>query len=508
MSPAYRTPEQFERWHKRTCARCGRFGCFAAVWPDGPVCRTCECRALKIRGRCPDCGEQRVLPGLRSADAAAICTRCADFRPSYACSRCGQEDQLHARRRCTRCTLSDQLTGLLDDGTGRIRPELLPLHEILVAMDNPRTGLNWLQGRSPNPAAAAKLLRGLGNGSIALTHEAFHQLQPWRAAAHLRDLLMSCGLLPLVDKQVCLFERWLGEHLASITDPEHEQIVRRFATWHVLLRLRSRAERKPITPAGRQFAGDQVRRATAFLSWLADRDLRPANCRQAEIDTWHAEHKQHERVAVRAFLLWCADTKLTRRFTLPSAQIRQASIITRARRVELLGQILTDTNTPLRSRVAGGLLLLYAQPISRVVRLTLDDIVRDDDQVLIRLGDPPSPVPQLFAAMLLDYAADRANMRTATNPGSTWLFPGRRASQPLRPEHLAALVHELGVPTVAGRGAAIRQHVLDMPAPIVADALGYHHVTTTRLAAQAGTTWSRYAPGDHSPRQPLRTLDS
>ncbi|EWM19782.1 hypothetical protein KUTG_10086 [Kutzneria sp. 744] len=58
------------------------------------------------------------------------------------------------------------------------------------------------------------------------------------------------------------------------------------------------------------------------------------------------------------------------------------------------------------------------------------------------------------------------------------------------------------MPTVAGRGAAIRQHLLDMPAPIVADALGYHRITTTRLAAQAGTTWSRYAPGDHAPSSP------
>jgi integrase len=153
-----------------------------------------------------------------------------------------------------------------------------------------------------------------------------------------------------------------------------------------------------------------------------------------------------------------------------------------------------DADAPLRSRVAAGLLLLYAQPVSRIVRLTLDDIVQDDDHVLIRLGNPPSPVPQPFAALLLDYAADRSNMHTATNPGATWLFPGRRANQLLRPEHLAALVHELGVPTVAGRGAAIREHVLAMPAPIVADALGYHHVTTTRSVTHAGATWSRIRP--------------
>lgn len=34
-----------------------------------------------------------------------------------------------------------------------------------------------------------------------------------------------------------------------------------------------------------------------------------------------------------------------------------------------------------------------------------------------------------------------------------------------------------------------------MPAPVVADALGYHQVTTAKLASQTGATWSRYAAG-------------
>ena len=89
--------------------------------------------------------------------------------------------------------------------------------------------MNWLDGRSPNPGAAANLLRGPRRGETALTHEAFHQLRPWRAAAHLRELLMSCSLLPVVDKQICLFERWLTQHLAAIADPDDAQIVRRFA---------------------------------------------------------------------------------------------------------------------------------------------------------------------------------------------------------------------------------------------------------------------------------------
>ncbi|MEV7864413.1 hypothetical protein AB0O86_38210 [Streptomyces hirsutus] len=149
---------------------------------------------------------------------------------------------------------------------------------------------------------------------------------------------------------------------------------------------------------------------------------------------------------------------------------------------------------------------------SRVVRLTVDDVIHDDDQVLLRLGEPPSPVPAPVADLLLSWIPNRDNMNTATNRDSRWLFPGRRAGQPMHSDALSALVNDLGIPTTAGRVSAIREHVLEMPAPVVADALGYHQVTTAKLAAQAGSTWSRYAAGDHlrSPSGwiPGRTDDS
>lgn len=50
----------------------------------------------------------------------------------------------------------------------------------------------------------------------------------------------------------------------------------------------------------------------------------------------------------------------------------------------------------------------------------------------------------------------------------------------MRPDSFSALIRELGVPATAARAAAIRQQVLDMPAPIVTAALGYHHNTTAR----------------------------
>jgi len=507
MSRPYATDEQYERWFIAECCRCGRRRNKAGSWPDGFVCRTCLDRAIRTRGTCPGCGQERALPGRRPGDRAAVCTDCAGFSRSFTCSRCGFEGKLHRGRLCSRCALADRLAELLDDGSGKIRPELVPLAGSLLAMDNPLSGLTWLYTRKGRDGSPEDMMRRLSRGEIELTHEAFHNFQHWRAGAHLRELLMACGVLPAIDKQIWLFERWLPGHLASIPDEGHAQLIRRFATWNVLPRLRARAEKKPVTTAGRRYVGEQVKSATAFLQWLSGRGTGLAGCSQADIDAWYAENSDSVRSVIRPFLLWCMVTKLTGRFQLPMAATRHAAPLTGDERISHLGRVLTAQDLALQVRVAATIVLLYAQPVSRIVRLTLDDAIRDGDQVLLRLGEPPTPVPRPVADLLAEWIGNRRNMNTATNRNSPWLFPGRQAGQPMNPNVLAALVNDIGVPTVTGRTSAIRQHVLELPAPVVADALGYHPVTTAKLAAQAGSTFSRYAPGDHE-RPPSGEGDS
>ncbi|WP_405670335.1 hypothetical protein [Streptomyces sp. NBC_00055] len=151
-------------------------------------------------------------------------------------------------------------------------------------MDSPLSGLAWLDRNKERPDSTADWLRRLATGDIELTHEACHSLEPWRAAAHLRELLISCGVLPAVDKRICSLERWLIGHLADIPDPDHAQVIRRFTTWEVLPRLRTSSQKKPITPAARRHAADQVKQATAFLIWLAARDHTLGTCGQTGID--------------------------------------------------------------------------------------------------------------------------------------------------------------------------------------------------------------------------------
>jgi hypothetical protein len=59
-----------------------------------------------------------------------------------------------------------------------------------------------------------------------------------------------------------------------------------------------------------------------------------------------------------------------------------------------------------------------------------------------------------------------------------------------------------GFPTQAARTCALHQLVLQAPAPVIAQSLSFHHKTTTRVATEAGKTWTRYTPGDHHPVPP------
>lgn len=148
-------------------------------------------------------------------------------------------------------------------------------------------------------------------------------------------------------------------------------------------------------------------------------------------------------------------------------------------------------------RIVAALVLVHAQPVSRIVRLTIDDITDDGVTVTVRLGDPPSPLPEPVADLMRAYILSREQLPYASSRSSRWLFPGRQPGQPMNPVSLQVHLREIGVAPQRGRASAIRQLVLQAPAPVIAKPLGYHDKTAARLVTEAGGTWSRYTPGDH-----------
>jgi len=74
-----------------------------------------------------------------------------------------------------------------------------------------------------------------------------------------------------------------------------------------------------------------------------------------------------------------------------------------------LKELLTGTSESLPYRVAGTLLLLYAQPLVRVAALRTDAINVNDttDTITISFGTHPVPVPQPFAELLSQHLRNR-----------------------------------------------------------------------------------------------------
>jgi hypothetical protein len=496
VSPSRITAEQYRKYHVRTCARCGRTAAKSARFSDGSICRTCLCKALRTYGTCPQCNTERLLPG-RDTTGAPICRDCAGITRNFSCIRCQLEGYLVAGL-CHRCRLTDQLIELLDDGTGRIHPPLMPLFEHLRGMARPDSRLVWINSPQPHD-----LLADLATGQIALTHEAFTNLPPTLTVTYVNDLLVECGILPPDDRQLGIYQRWLATHLADIAEPDHAQLLHRFAAWHQLRTLRNRTRKGPLSSSVTARAREEIKTSAAFLSRLAASQIELSQCRQVDLDAWCVDKVDPSQQPEKAFLLWAMATGQMPKLRIPTKSTPKNTTMPMNQRdwTATIHSLLTDQRIPLRSRVAGLILLLYAQPVTRIVRLTTEDVSYNRDQCTLRLGDPPTPVPEPLASLLQAHIDQRPTLTAANNPGSRWLFPGHRPNQPIHVTTLRDLIRKAGVPVVRSRVVAIRQLLLTMPPPVVAEALGYHQVSATHIANQTGATWSGYAAGDHTQSQ-------
>ncbi len=104
---------------------------------------------------------------------------------------------------------------------------------------------------------------------------------------------MQCGVLPPIDKQILLFERWLLGHLDTITGTEQRRLLRQYATWDLLPWLRRRAERGPVSRSSRSEFGQQVLRASDFLPGIQNSNSPSPNSSRT---TWTAGSSPIRRV--------------------------------------------------------------------------------------------------------------------------------------------------------------------------------------------------------------------
>lgn len=500
-----------------TCASCGQHRPVNLRTPQGPLCHSCRPRAQmtcaicgqaracdisratglpwcgpcqKRWAQCTGCGDfSRIRGGTLSSPLCAACTR-SDSSFWRGCPVCGDRAQLQSGP-CRRCTLKHRLQEFLDDGTGGIRPELQVLRDNFASTPRPRTALRWL---AENPAAA--VLGAIARRERPLSHAALDELPPSPQLENLRRMLVATGALPARDEYLTQLQHWITQVLADHADPGERRLLHRYAVWYMLRRLRQRNHGNDANYPQVDVIRQQLRAAIALLGWLRARGRTLETCRQADLDEWLARDGPGNRSQAGHFVRWAAAHRVNpalhiaaTRWTGPVGPLDQEQRWHNARR------LLHDDSIDTAVRVAGLLLLLYAQMPSAISRLTLDDIdTSDERQVRIRLGRTPVKAPEPLAALIRDLAANRHGHAVLGDTGtSPWLFPGGHADRPVGASSLASRLHKIGIHPAQDRSTALFQLATEVPAAVLARTLGIHVKVATQWQQASAGDWGSYA---------------
>ena len=125
------------------------------------------------------------------------------------------------------------------------------------------------------------------------------------------------------------------------------------------MRARGRKPVPDLRHAERGSARVQQGAGSTSPGWpLAGRCLQDST--QADIDAWYATATDPD--ATRTFLKWAIASRAMPRLDVPARRHAERAPISQHRRLALIHRFLTDKRIELRTRVAGCLLLLYAQP--------------------------------------------------------------------------------------------------------------------------------------------------
>ncbi|WP_328522877.1 hypothetical protein [Kribbella sp. NBC_00359] len=144
-----------------------------------------------------------------------------------------------------------------------------------------------------------------------------------------------------------------------------------------------------------------------------------------------------------------------------------------------------------RDRAAAILVLVFAQQIEKVVRLTWDDVTVTDELVTVRPAELEIALPDPLDAPWRQLAARPGHDQTASHPNSNWVFRGHSPGK-----HINAMSLRERLRKVFGIRAARLGTLAELskvaPVAIIAETLGYHPATIERHAVDSAATYAEY----------------
>lgn len=154
-------------------------------------------------------------------------------------------------------------------------------------------------------------------------------------------------------------------------------------------------------------------------------------------------------------------------------------------------RLLHDTTIRRYTRIGGLFTLLFAQPLSRLVAMRVDQVSEIDGRVHVAFRSVPIQMPALVDHLIRDHLKDRGKSLYASR-GAQWLFPGGNPGRHLATENIRAQLVAIGINPYEGRKAALFQLASDIPAPLLAELIGITNDNAADWARLAARDWRSY----------------
>lgn len=466
------------------CAGCGEQ---AKVWGyllGGPQCQRCYNRIRRIPSPCPSCGVPRIVAYLDVAGERS-CADCAKVPARFACHDCGSEIDLIGRL-CAPCTIRKRSLELITRDDGTINETYRPVHDHLLASPRVRAVAEWTRR-----SASAALIRELVNGRIELNHDGLDRASPVRAVDHVRGLLITIGMLPNRDEQLARASRGIDTVIAA-APVEHRALLRRYANWGIINDLRNRSARRPLVISAPHRARMKMNAAHRLLEHLEQigSDLR--SLRQAQLEDFLLDSRI-DRNVLASFLRWAHDGRLLGDVEvtfIPSPTPSPG--LSHAEHEAAILRLNSDPSVPVRARVAGLLIALFGQSLTRLVTLTHGDVIEENGAVSLRLGSEPVRLPPTLARLSIDLRD--APRPWADDPLHRWFFPSKNPGKAIHPQTIGSQLDLFGFDVAALRNAALFNVAGKIPLGPLSELTGIGSQALGRWATIARRDWSAYIP--------------
>ncbi|WP_406238474.1 hypothetical protein [Nocardia sp. NBC_01009] len=317
--------------------------------------------------------------------------------------------------------------------------------------------MRWLKKKSVAP-----VLADLAADRLALTHEALDELPDSKPLAHLRRVLIGVGALPERDEHMVRTEQLIDRILAARTNPEHRKVLHRYTTWQLVRRLRQRNNGRVTTIQQFDSVRQRTYAAVAFLDWLTEHQLTLGTCGQADLDRWLTDDTTANRGPAGHFIRWAHKNKLISVRIPAHRWMGPTRPLDDHHRWDVARRLLHDDTLKAEDRLAGLLVLLYAQTPAAICRMTIVDLETGSAPVRLHLGTAPIYLPEPVGDLARVVAEKRKGHATigALTP-SIWLFPGGQPGRPISTGHLVQRLNKLGIRPGADRSTALFQLARD-----------------------------------------------